>query len=594
MGVDPNSSQLEFQAETALAVRQCQAGDPLPLLGLCWGEVLQADEVLQDRFLPGDYAEAGIPFVILDNFQVDMIRSLFDPSVAQIWVKGNTGCGKGGAAAIGICLYYAVWADSKIVITRDSYQRARRVMMGEVRKWWHKMRWHPPGIRVGVDSLKDIRNQEHICEVVNPGSNEGFQGTHSQHVLFVFDEGTARVLEARYSLAYTQAKKLLVMGNPSTMGGSFRKAFGDDPDTTQTAPCDYGLKRLITISGEQMLNVRAECLEKPVAPPGGIEIDGEQFPAGTTIPEELAKKREPIIPGQTSYDEFQGHLRHPDPNWVACYAHGRFPQENRETQIALRSWLTTPRELWGRYQQTLRKTREQSRRGNHRPLRLLRKLFPVQALGLDVGASAGGDQSVLTVGGNAGIYNQHAEQLGDAVSLCDWIEDIISDHYLIDLRSSSAPIAIDSDGVGWGIGGILRSRGIRVLEIHGNATPAINPRLYMNARAEIYGELGLRLNPSGPYKAGEKNDIGFVVPFMFPDNEELVEELLAHHKIFSPDQIKFRVTPKRKKTDGETKLISIEEKIGRSPDRSDSAGLFYRALRDASGSLSDLLSAGAF
>ena len=54
----------------------CRAGDPLPLVALLW------------------------PAVVLDDWQADIVTSVFDPAIREVFVKGNAGCGKGAAAAL--------------------------------------------------------------------------------------------------------------------------------------------------------------------------------------------------------------------------------------------------------------------------------------------------------------------------------------------------------------------------------------------------------------------------------------------------------------------------------------------------------------
>jgi len=83
--------------------------------------------------------------VVLDEFQRDIIASLFDPTIREVYVKGNTSCGKGGAVAIAVCVYFAVFPQSKVVLTSATYHHARSVLFAEVAKWWQRMQYAAPG-----------------------------------------------------------------------------------------------------------------------------------------------------------------------------------------------------------------------------------------------------------------------------------------------------------------------------------------------------------------------------------------------------------------------------------------------------------------
>ncbi len=552
--------QRAMAARLLLAEEACRAGDPMPLVRLQWGDDL-----------------------ILDEFQLDIIRSVFDPSIAEVYVKGNTGCGKGGAAAIAICLWYQVWPDARVVISRDSEQRAIKVMWNEVRKWWQKMR-HPPPAELQAKGAVHPVNRQRECAVVNPKSEEGFQGVHSEHVLIVFDEATAAVLEERYKLAKTQATKFLALANPRTTSGAFRSAFdlADDPDITQTVSGPHGKRRLITIGGMDCMNVRLKRLEKPVAPSGGIDIDGRYYTAGETITPEDFEKRKPIIPGQTCYDKWIGLCQHPDPVFVAVYAHGRFPGEDPEKQLIRRAWLTDCVGAHRRYQ----RLRERAKGRASWLRKLVDDIFPIQAIGLDVAASLTGDETILTVGGDRGIREQVACQLPTAPDVADWVLRTCEDRWGIVLTRGGLPIAIDYDGgFGNAVGALLRRKGVRVIEIRGATPPDVNPDKYLNKRTEAWGELAARFDPDGQWKG---------VPFWIPDDRLLHEELLAPEKIYMrKDSILFRVTPKQK-VPGVDDVTSIAEKIGRSPDRGDSAVYFFRALQVKGADLSAWLNSGAF
>ena len=551
--------RLKIKAEAArwiIAKENARNGDPVPYIRLQW------------------------PGVILDEWQERELQEFFRPEVRELYIKGNTGSGKGAFIALVVCLFYDLWEDARVVLTRDSKDTAKKILFAEVAKWFRAMAMKPEG-KLTAEKIQHPVYEQHVIAVSNPATGEGFSGVHTPHVLFVFDEATAPILEKRFELADTQATKFLATANPRTIAGCFRKAFpSGSPNVTQTIVGPFGLRRLVTIGGKDCKNVREKRLKIPVSPPGGIQIIGRWFPAGETIPADYFEQVRPIIPGQTCYDQFVGLCQHPDPNFVNCYAHGMFPDEDPEKQLISLSWLEAPNQFWKRFDRVWQHFRRRNKARS-----ILNSYFRVEALGLDVAASTDGDESILTVGGSLGIRGQWAKRFRDTTELVDWVSEIVSEQFGIDLEKSGLPIAVDMDGVGKGVGDMLRRRGCRVVEIHGGSTSEVNTDLYANKRAESYGELAARLDPSGAWKGQT---------FALPEDYRLAEELIAHQKIFvSKDAMRFRVTPKEP-VPGVKDVLSVKQQIGRSPDRSDSAVYFYRALVAAGGfDISAWLKAGA-
>lgn len=593
MVVDAVYTEEDYQAADAarllLATRKAQSGDPFDWIEYQWGRIFYAKDLVAN---PGMLDEIQWmkanrqKYLILDDFQVDMIKSVFDPAIREVYVKGNTGCGKGGAAGIIICAYYCIYPDARIVVTRDSYNKAKEVMFGEVDSWWRKMRYVPPNYELQATGIADRNSKKHELVVSSPKSGEGFSGQHSPHVLFVFDEATADVLNPRFSLANTQATKSLFMANPRVTYGKFKAGYDladeDERDKCQTLLGPYGYRRLITVDGADMLNVKLQCLESAVGPKGGVTIGGTRYAPGDYIPPEAMALAAPIIPGQTTYDTFLGHLENPDDRWVRVFAHGQFPDEDPEKQLIYRRWLRKPQDLWGKWQRLQRRHRERAVQGLHLMScvpGMLNQILPIEAFGLDVGASMDGDPSILTSGGKGGIRQQFEAHINDAVDLAQWVINTARKNYRIDLTKGAHPVGVDMDGIGHGVGSILKKRGVKVVEMRGNATPTVDPKRYANQRAENYGELSKRLDEKGQWRE---------IPFLIPESEQLVQELTAVEKVMKSDGFKFAITPKRK-IPGREGVESVQERIGRSPDRGDSAVYFYRALQEVGVSIAAIL-----
>lgn len=523
-------------------------------------------------------------FASLDGFQWDILESLFNPEIAEVFVKGNTGCGKGASAGIACCMYFDLYENAKIVVTRNNAEDAKQVAYGEVVKWWDEMRIKPNGIPQASRIIEKGRSKHHYLKIANPQHKEGFRGVHSENVLFYLDEATSANLEDKFSLARTQAKKILALSNPSTIAGEFRSAFpANDRDTTQTISTIYGKRRCITISGWDCSNVMERRLSKPSGPIGGIEIKGRKFEHSELIPEEYYEHVKPRIPGQTCYNEFMALLNSPDPFMRNVMALGKFPDEDPEKQVILPSYLVRPNELWLKWQRAWNKWRE---RHNARALKMLERLLPVQAFGLDVAASATGDKTQLAAGGERGCRELHECQFQDTTQTVDWILETTRELYGIDLTRGGIPIAIDwGGGYGNAVGDPLRRKGVKVVQVNLGSAAELNPKRYGNKRAELYGEFARRVDPLGDFAESS---------FYLPDDRELAEELVAPQKIpQGQDGQKFILTPKTRSGASENfKGKTIKELLGRSPDKADAVVLLHEAVRHVGMSLSKTLENG--
>jgi len=585
---EPFSADILTAIRLAPAINKCRAGDPLPLIRELW------------------------PGVRLDEFQVDAIRSLFDPKIREVFIKGNTGCGKTAIAGIAVCLYFQVFHDARIVLTRDKHETAKRVLYGEVKTWWKRMRFNLCDAVLLNDGAYDPNNREgHYIAIANPKSPEGFQGVHSPHVLHVYDEATADVLQPRYKLSSTQATSFLAMGNPRVTSGEFYRAFPKGRENeTHTFNGQKGRRRCITVDGKDCLNVRRKCLKRSIAPMGGIIIDGTEYKAGEDVEPEDFKKVSPIIPGQTCFDEFLALLNNPDPDFVACYAHGRFPESDAEVQLFLRKWIAYAQQQHSRFRRLL----ERAEANGHEAVRdwLLNKRLPVDAFGLDVAASElKGDWSVLTAGGKNGIREQHRTQKANVMKTTAWVIKTIREEYGVEITDGDYPICIDyGGGYGRGVGDRLEELGAFVVKFVPNATSELNPKKYKNLRVEAYAEFANRLDPNAMMQSEASEDlldeIGLSesidddVPlkrmpvFLIPETQRLFEDLAVLEKLYDSDAFKFNLTPKRTAPGHEEKIESIEKRLGRSPDDGDSASYLFHANRFAKESINDWLDAGAF
>lgn len=402
--------QLAIQARQAR--EQLLAGNPLPIVQLHW------------------------PGAMLDDFQVDIIASAFNPAIQELFIKGCTGAGKGCAVAIAVNLWFLIREGARIIVTAPNYDHARTVMFGEISAWRKQMRYPGAGRLLATGMAAEGKS----LELANPETSEGFSGRHGPNTLFVFDEATATSDEF-YDLAKTQSRLIIALANPRALSGWFRRAFPrHDPNRTQTIECPLGQRRCITISGQDCRNV---------------------------------KEGRTVIPNQLTRERFQAIMAHEDPQHGLVFGLAEFPTEDPERQVILPSWLE----------------RHTGASGEN---------LPVSAFGLDVAASRFGDLTVLAAGGSTGVRALHIQKLSDTMETVGWVLNVATKVYGIDLCRGRIGITVDATGIGKGVADRLKERGARVDPFVGAASPD-NGDLYQNRRAEAYGELARRLDPRGAW-----------------------------------------------------------------------------------------------
>lgn len=557
-GRGQDRSAEEYLDRIEAARETCRGGNPFPLIALQWpAMVLQSpDEIQHFRAAcsPARYRSiAGLPSGLLDLLCDDshpplrldwwqrlIVAAFFDQTISELYIKGCTGAGKGGSTAIAVNLWFDVHQTSRTTLTSETYEHAIRNIYGEVRLWRGRMA-SPFPARVLIEGV--TADERHYIQVRNPAAGEGeaFSGQHGPNTLYLMDEATA-IDDVLFDNAEKNATKIVALANPRTLGGRFRRAFEplgrDNLDSTAVVYGNMGQRLCVTVGGLDCINVAQGRIRKPVAPRGGITIQGVTFEQGQPIPPDQYQQVRALIPDQIDVTLFRNNCAKPERE-ADVFAHGRFPKEDTEKQVILGSWLARHVAFW------------ESVRGE----------LPVEAFGLDVARSLDGDETVLTSGGRLGVREQVGIRLTSVVAVADWCEQQMRDRYGIELRRRTHPIVIDyGGGYGGGVGDVLEQRGCWVVAFQPSGGSGF-PRNYANQRTESYAVLGRRLDPSDQF--GEQ-------PFGLPPDEALLAELCGPEKRYGTDAIKFGLMSKD----------DVKQKLaGRSPDRGDSAVLCFAGVR---------------
>jgi hypothetical protein len=533
-----------------------ETGNPFPLVALQWPSLVIRDEdeaaIFRKHLNPLRFSsvtdrvrraclDESNPTLRLDWWQMIIIAAFFDDTISEIYIKGCTGAGKGGSTAIGINLWFDVFTESRTTLTSETYDHAIENIYGEAVKWRNAMA-HPQPANVLKESISD--NERHYIVVRNPakGGGEAFSGKHGPGTLYVFDEATATSSILRENCE-KNATKIVALANPRTLNSWFRTGFEPlgraSMDTIGVCYGSIGQRLCVTVGGPDCMNVAEGRLRKPVAPRGGITIDGVDYVQGTTLPPDAYKRVKQLIADQIDLNLFRANCAKDDSREVAIYAYGKFPDEDPSKQVVLSSWLPRHIEAW----------------------KACEGRINIEAFGLDVARSLLGDATVLSSGGRGGIRELHEFKIPDVVKIAHYVLTFASTRYTIDLRMRQHPVCIDyGGGYGSGVGDVLQSLGVWVIPFHPSGRAAF-PEWFANLRTEAYGLLGRRLDPQNRFGAD---------PFPLPPHPRLSEELTAPEKKYGADAIRFIIEPKDQ----------IKEKLrGHSPDFADSATYLFHAIR---------------
>ncbi len=194
------------------------------------------------RESPAAFAKDALG-VNLWSKQVEVLDALGQgPRVA---VKSGNGLGKGFSAAVAL-LWFLCCHDPAIVLsTAPTFRQVRHVLWREVRKLYNSAPYSF-GAKL-LDTRLELSENRYALGL-SADSDEEFQGFHSPNMLIVVDEAEGveePISEAIEGVMTSENCRLLLIGNPTTMGGSFRRAFYQDRE----------LYRTITISALESPNV---------------------------------------------------------------------------------------------------------------------------------------------------------------------------------------------------------------------------------------------------------------------------------------------------------------------------------------------------
>ena len=178
--------------------------------------------------------------------QVEVLNALTEHR--RVAVKAGNGLGKGFCAAVAVLWFIHVHQDAAIALsTAPTFRQVRHILWRQIRRLYR------PAAETLGGKMLDTRwefGDGRYAMGLSADSADQFQGFHSPNVFIVVDEAEGvgeEIYEAIESVMTSADPLLLLIGNPTSMTGAFRRAFHEE----------RGIYRAITISALDSPNVQA-------------------------------------------------------------------------------------------------------------------------------------------------------------------------------------------------------------------------------------------------------------------------------------------------------------------------------------------------
>ncbi|MCH8225952.1 MAG: hypothetical protein IIC97_08800 [Chloroflexi bacterium] len=147
----------------------------------------------------------------------------------RVAVKSGNGLGKGFCAAVALLWFIHVHKDAAIALsTAPTFRQVRHVL------WRQVHRLYRPNSKLLGGKMLDTRWEiadDRYAMGLSAESADQFQGFHSPNMLIVVDEAEGvsdEIYEAIEAVMTSADPLLLLIGNPTTVTGAFRRAFYEE------------------------------------------------------------------------------------------------------------------------------------------------------------------------------------------------------------------------------------------------------------------------------------------------------------------------------------------------------------------------------
>ena len=183
--------------------------------------------------------------------QKELLSAL--PEHHRVAVKSGNGLGKGFSAAVAVLWFLYTHNPAIVLSTAPTFRQVRYILWRQI----HSLYRRAPESLGGrlLDTRWELADDRYALGLSADGPDQ-FQGFHSPNMLIVVDEAEGvndNIYEAIESVMTSAEPRLLLIGNPTTTSGMFRRAFYEE---RQIYHC-------ITISAPESPNFKGDGVVVP-------------------------------------------------------------------------------------------------------------------------------------------------------------------------------------------------------------------------------------------------------------------------------------------------------------------------------------------
>ena len=158
--------------------------------------------------------------------QEEVLNALRDHR--RVAVKAGNGVGKGFTAAVAVLWFLCSHQPATVLTTAPTARQVRHILWQEIRRLYRASAY-PLGGKLLVTRLE--LPHDRFALGLSSDEVDQFQGFHSPNMLIVVDEAEGviePIYEAIDAVMTAGNSKLLLIGNPTSVTGTFRRAFHEE------------------------------------------------------------------------------------------------------------------------------------------------------------------------------------------------------------------------------------------------------------------------------------------------------------------------------------------------------------------------------
>lgn len=165
--------------------------------------------------------------------QREMMESVRDHD--RTVVRSCHGIGKTAGAAQVVLWFLATRADSKVITTAPTWTQVEKLLWREIRSQVRRAHGRQHALEIPTPLQAELTVSEQWFAIgLSTNEPERFQGHHANDLLLVVDEASGvneGIFEAAEGFLTAEGAKVLLIGNPTKVGGQFYRAFSSERAT---------------------------------------------------------------------------------------------------------------------------------------------------------------------------------------------------------------------------------------------------------------------------------------------------------------------------------------------------------------------------